>query len=155
MVDLRSSSELGEGIALGDHYLQCLLWHASVPECLGKEPSDRCCYRSRLKDTGVARCQCCHYTSARDGTREVPWRDDQDRALGLDIHVFEGIELLHRWSVETSVVDTFAHLHVALDNGLAGDGTHAADEVATHLAKSVGCIIHYLMAFFDRGLAPS
>ena len=155
VVYLWRSGQFRQRVALGDDNLQSLLGHTSVPERFGEEPRHGSGNGSRLQDTCIARSQSSHHSAARYGTREVPRRDDQDSTLGLDVNIFQGVELLHRRSVETSIVNALAYLHIALDYSLARDGTHTANQIAAHLAQTVCSIIHYPVTLLNCSLAPS
>ena len=155
VVYLWRSGQFCQRVALGDDNLQSLLGHTSVPERFGEEPRHGSGNGSRLQDTCIARSQSSHHSAARYGTREVPRRDDQDSTLGLDVNIFQGVELLHRRSIETSIVNALAYLHIALDYSLARDGTHTANQIAAHLAQTVCSIIHYPVTLLNCSLAPS
>ena len=107
MLDLRSLRQFGQCVPFRDDDLQCLFRHAGIPESLGKEPGHRSSHGSRFEDDGITGSQSSHNATAWDGAWEVPRRDDEHRAFGLDVDIVQGIELLHRGSIETAVVDTF------------------------------------------------
>ena len=146
--------EFLKGVALGDDHLQGLFRHPCIPESFGEEPGHGCSHRGGLQNNGIAGCQSGHDTAAGNGAGEVPRRDDQHGALGLDIYIGHGIEFLHRRGVEPAIVYTFRYLHVALDDGLASDGAHGTDQVATQVTHAVGRVVHDLVALLYRRLAP-